>query len=79
MTQQEFNQMVNAGIQRLMKPTRYVAKCIADDGEVRIVYIKAYNKDEAYELVYEETEGFCDTAEVWVELDNGQYAYEVTA
>lgn len=76
MTPAAFNQMINADIARMMKPTRYVAKCIADDGEVRIVYVQAYDKDGAYELVYEETEGFCDTAEVWVELDNGQYAYE---
>jgi hypothetical protein len=73
MTPQAFNQMIQADITRMMKPTNYVAKCIADDGEVRILNIKAYSVDDAYEQAYEQTEGFCDTGEVMIEVDKGQY------
>ena len=73
MTPQAFNQMIQDDIARMMKPTHYVAQCFSDDGEEKVVRVKAYNCDEAYELVYEETEDFCDTGAIFVEVDKGQY------
>lgn len=73
MTPHAFNKMIQTDIARMMKPTNYVAECIADDGEERILFITAYSVDEAYEQAYEQTVGFCETGEIVVKLNKGQH------
>lgn len=73
MTPQAFNQMIQDDIARMMKPTDYVAECYAEDGEFKVLFLKAYSVDEAYEQAYEQTVGFCETGEIAVKLNKGQH------
>ena len=69
--------MIEADIRLMMKPKHYTSKVETYDGEIQYFFFTAINHDHAFDIMAEDlAAGLCDTQDIWVELDNGQYTYE---